>query len=212
MEKMTVTRALAELKLLDARINKAINNQSFFVDVFQKKTESGNKALVSGMNKLEFEAKANSNYQSIIDLIDRRNKIKSARNKSNALTTVTIGKKEYTIVDVIDQKNAIVYKKNLLSTMRNQLNTINQKIEKQRITVESQTEAMLTQNLGVNKKATDKDYETIAQPFIEVSEFKLIDPLKLQDKIDELDKEIDEFESEVDFILSESNSRTEIEF
>ena len=39
----------------------------------------------------------------------------------------------------------------------------------------------------------------------------MIDPLTLEDKIKELEKEIDEFQKNVDFVLSESNSRTYIE-
>jgi hypothetical protein len=212
MEKMTVTRALAELKLLDARINKSISHSSLFVDVLQKKTEDGNKAIKSGMSKQEFEKRADSNYKSINDLIDRRNKIKSAVLKSNAGTMIKIGNIEYTVVEAIDQKGAINYKKSLLSTMKSQLTSMLQEIEKAKSKVESTVETMLTQSLGGNKKANDSDYDTIAKPFIEANELKLIDPLKLQDKIDVLDKEIDEFETEVDFVLSESNSRTEIEF
>jgi hypothetical protein len=212
MEKMTVTRALAELKLLDSRITKGIAYSGSFVDVSQKKTENGNKAIKSGMSKDEFEKRAVSNYTSINDLINRRNKIKSAILKSNANTKVVIGGKEYTVVEAIDQKSAIQYKKDLLSTMKNQLANILQEIDKSKTKVESQVETMLAQSLGSNKKVSDSDYDTIAKPFIEANELKLIDPLKLQDKIDMLDKEIDEFETEVDFVLSESNSRTEIEF
>jgi hypothetical protein len=212
MEKMTVTRALAELKLLDSRINKEITYSSAFVDVSQKKTEDGNKALKSGMNKQEFEKRAESNYKSINDLIKRRNEIKSAILKSNAETKVKIGKNDYTVVEAIDQKGAINYKKSLLNSMKSQLSIMLSEIERAKGKVESQVETMLTQNLGGNEKTNENDYDIIAKPFIEANELKLIDPLKLQEKIDVLDKEIDEFESEVDFVLSESNSRTEIEF
>lgn len=210
-EKMTVTRALAELKLLDQRINKSIAGSGFLIDYTQNKTENGTKVLKSQMNVTEYEKRVKGNYQSIIDLIDRRNKIKSAILKSNAVTLVKIGEKEYTVVEAIDQKNAIDYKKTLLSTMKNNLISVLRDIEVTKTKVESQVETMLTQNLGSNKKANESDYDIIAKPLIEASELKLVDPLKLQDKIDSLDKEIDKFLTEVDFVLSESNARTEIE-
>src|SRR5690606_37893967 len=110
---------------------------------------------------------------SINDLINRRNKIKSAILKSNANTKVVIGGKEYTVVEAIDQKSAIQYKKDLLSTMRNQLVNILQEIDKSKTKVESQVETMLAQSLGSNKKVSDSDYDTIAKPFIEANELKL---------------------------------------
>jgi len=212
MEKMTVTRGLAELKLLDSRINKGVANSGYFIDVVQKKTESGNKALKSGMSVIDFEKRALSSYQSILDLIDRRNKIKNAILQSNANTKVKIGEREYTVIEAIDQKNAIEYKQSLLSTMRNQFAMVLREVETAKSKVEQQVETMLSQNLGANKKTNENDYDMIAKPFIEANELKLVDPLKLQNKIDQFDKAIDEFKTEVDFVLSESNSRTEIEF
>ena len=74
--------------------------------------------------------------------------------------------------------------------------------------VESIVHDQLT-NKDVTKKA---DVEKEACETVDkLYEVKMIDPLTLEDKIKELEKEIDEFQKNVDFVLSESNSRTYIE-
>lgn len=65
-EKMTVHKALCELKTLDSRIQKAIGESVF---VFANK-HSNNK--VSGMGIGEYSAEIKSKYQSVCDLLARR--------------------------------------------------------------------------------------------------------------------------------------------
>ena len=72
MEKMTIHRALSELKLIDAKIEKQIN-EVLPSGIMQKGR------LVNGfMQESEFEKNAKSKFDSVNDLIDRKNKIKSA--------------------------------------------------------------------------------------------------------------------------------------
>lgn len=82
MSKITITRALTELKTLDKRIQKAIDSGTFvsFYGQFFKPDENSKSAQ--------------SNYQSIMDLLERRKQIKSLIVMSNAVTKVIIyGKK-----------------------------------------------------------------------------------------------------------------------
>jgi hypothetical protein len=204
---MTITRALAELKLLDSRITKEIN-ASCFVDVYQNRKDI---TLGYGMTKKEFQGKAKSSYDSIVDLIERRNKIKGEILKSNSNTKVVISGKEYYVVEAIDRKNSIKYERNLLSKMEQQISTAKTHIDQQRVKLDGQIETMLTQNLGTDKKADSEDWDNIAKPLLDANEFKMLDPLNIKVKIEKLEKEIDDFLHEVDFVLSESNSKTEIE-
>ncbi len=207
-EKMSVTRALAELKLLDKRITKAIE-QAAFIDIYQERNPQ--KALRNNETKTVFEKNAQSSYSSILDLISRRSQIKSAIIKSNAATEVTVNGVRMTVAEAIEKKNSIEYHEFLLGKMREQQTTIHTEIERKRSSLEEQIEEMMNQHLGANKKANSDDYENIARPFFEQNELRAIDPLDLKKKISELEAEIDGFLSEVDFILSESNARTEIE-
>ena len=98
-EKMTVHKALCELKTLDARITKAIQGSVY---VFANKHAN---AKVAGMSVSDYCAEVKSAYQSACDLIARRDAIKRAVTLSNATTKVTIGGQEYTIAEAIEMKN-----------------------------------------------------------------------------------------------------------
>ena len=87
-EKMSVHKALCELKTLDARIQKGIDESVF---VFANKHSN---TKVSGMNLGEYSGEIKKRYQSVTDLIARRDAIKRAVTLSNASVKVTIGGKE----------------------------------------------------------------------------------------------------------------------
>lgn len=85
---MTIHRALAELKLIDSKIEKAI---SIIEPTGVMQT---NKLVNNFYKKEDFEKEAKAKYQSVIDLIERKNKIKSAIVIANGITEVEIlGKK-----------------------------------------------------------------------------------------------------------------------
>lgn len=77
-EKMTVHKALAELKVLDDRILAAIGACNLVT------TKKNNQDKVRGKTVVEFTADAKSAYDKATDLIKRRNAIKDAVNVSNA--------------------------------------------------------------------------------------------------------------------------------
>ena len=117
MDKISIHRALGELKLLDAKINKLINN-----DFIASKQASVDK--VGGITVKDLERDMKANYQSLTDLINRRSKIKSAIIKSNVLTEVEINTVKMTVAEVIDEKTSIQYKSNLLNTLSQQYNKV----------------------------------------------------------------------------------------
>lgn len=206
-EKVSITRALKELKLLDERIKKEITG-TLFADVYQGRSD---KAIISGITKAEFETRASTRLQSIEDLIKRRNKIKSALLLSNSNTKVTIAGKEFLVVEAIDQKSAIEYERMLIEKMRKDITLVKKKSDENRAVLEGRIDKMLEQTLGTEKKVDESTYKQIADPIMEANELKILDPVKVEKIIDEKDKYIDEFLAEVDFVLSESNSKTEIE-
>ena len=102
MEKMLVTQALNELKLLDSRIEDATNNAIFVIAA--KKNE---KKVNPNLTKEDFEIRSKAFYQSIMDLIERRKKIKAAIVASNAVTKVTVHDEEMTVAEAIERKSTI---------------------------------------------------------------------------------------------------------
>ena len=207
---MTIHRALAELKLIDSKIEKAISV------IEPTGVMQVNKLVNNFYKKEDFENDAKSKFQSVIDLIERKNKIKSAIVTTNGVTEVEISGIKMTIADAINFKSIIVFKKNLIATLIKKHNAIkskfiieNEKIEK----IALENAKIMIGKEGDNKvKPTDEDVKNIVEPFIKRNEFHLIDPLKVEELTEKLQKEVSDFEAEVDAVLSEVNAITIIEF
>ena len=88
-EKMNVHKALAELKILDDRIIKAINSVEACISNKHSNTK------VKGVDIKVYTGVMKSSYDKATDLIKRREAIKRAVVLSNAVTKVTVADKEY---------------------------------------------------------------------------------------------------------------------
>ncbi len=204
--KVTIHRALAELKLIDAKINKSINNIEP-VGFLQK-----GKLVNNFYKEDEFNSNAKAKLQSVQDLIDLKHKIKSAITKANAETIVKVGEKEMTISEAINFKSIIGFKKELINSLTAKLNRTKQEIEGANTKVEENVLRIAETALQKdNVKINDNDAINITKPYIEANEYKLIDPLKIETLIEDLTNEVEIFEAEVDAVLSEINAITVIE-
>lgn len=203
---MTITRALAELTLLDSRISRAISDAML---VTSKKNSAKN--VLNGRKTVEeFNKEAKATYQSIQDLIERRKQIKELIVESNARTKVSIGGKEYTVASAIERKASIGYEKSLLGKLVNSLSQCERKVEDDNQRVENEINQMNLAYMSKDNSVSDTMLKMNTE-YREQNQSILIDPLNLKETIDKLRKEIEDFESEVDFSLSESNSITRIE-
>lgn len=202
---MSITRALSELKLLDKKIEKATINALFVATAVGKKPVKGFESVV------EFEGTAKSQYQSLEDLIKRRQTIKSEIVKSNANTLVVIGGVEMTVAEAIERKTSIKYEEKLLFIMKRQFEATVDKAESENNRVKDRLDQLLEAQFGKDSKTKNEETEAISKQFFETNEVKVIDPLKLRVKIEELEEKIDNFHSEVDHVLSDSNTLTKIE-
>lgn len=203
MRKMVVTQALNELKLYDSKISKAISN-STFVGSAVKSSD-----MINGITKDEFQKRATSSFESVTDLIKNRNALKAAIVKSNAETEVTIDGK----AEAIERKSSIGYEQDLLTTMKGQLSYTLSDVEKHNIAVDKKVDELLLSLVGrdSSKKLSDEDQAAVEKPYRNSHEYVIVDPLKLQRKINALEKDIQGFESNVDTALTISNATTYIE-
>lgn len=208
MEKMLVTQALNELKLLDDRINKAINDAVLVIAA--KRSE---KKVNPNLTKEEFEIRAKACYQSVLDLIERRKKIKAAVVTSNAMTKVIVHGEEMTVAEAIERKSTIDYEISLLRQMQSQWGVQNREMNMQNIRMEERIDKYIETFIGKDtSKAKDNELEAMIKPMRESGEYALVDPLSIEKKIADLDDYIKGFKSEVDAILQISNCNTYIEF
>jgi hypothetical protein len=208
MEKMLVTIGLNELKLLDKRIQRKIADGEF---VGAAKTSAVN--INGKVSKETFKANAKAEYMSITDLIHRRNVIKAAIIKSNAITMVEVAGKKMTVAEAIDKKSAIEYEKQLLEELVNQFNRAVVKVNQENTKVDESIESLLYTAYGkeAKEKISQSSYEAIANPYRQANEYSLVDSLDMENLIKKLKDDIESFESEVDSCLQISNSTTMIE-
>lgn len=203
--KMSITRALVELKLLGTRITNAIEMIEPVAIVTGKNSPRGYKS------EEEFVNKAKSNFSSATDLIKRRNNIKSAIVKANATTEVVIDGKTMTVAAAIERKNSIEFEKVLLSRIKSAYANAVRMQETLDLKCQDQLQKLLEVNFGKDSKAKPEEYDNISKPFLENNSPKMIDPLNAKDQILQLENDILKFLGEVDVVLSESNAKVEIE-
>lgn len=202
---MTVTKGLSELKLLDKRITRRINETDFVI------MQIGNKRIDGYDTVDDFNQSTKSGYDSIKDLIERRNKIKSAIVASNAVTKVNINGKEYTVAEAIERKSSISYEESLLDKMKRKYSIILDHVEYTNNEVRDRLDNHLKTLFGNENKVDEVTVASISESFNKENQAKMIDPINIKDKIEEIEVEIEDFLSEVDYTLSISNATTTIE-
>ena len=209
-ETMTIHRALAELKVLDDRISKAISETSFVV------SNKHSNEKIRGLSIDEFRAGMKAGYQKADDLIRRRNAIKRAVVLSNASTRVRLGAEEYSVSEAIELMNhGMRFYTHMLDVMSRQLTLAEQELNANSgAELERRAEAFVLsviQAQPTEKLTADSDaMKALRKQYMENNAYDLIDPLKVRDRIAELEKRISGFLTEVDAALSVSNAVTTV--
>lgn len=201
---MSIHRALAELKLLDKKIEKSIMESPLYC-IPKKKEEK----MIDGDTLQEYSKRVEGAFDSIVSRTKRKEQIKSKIMYSNTITKVVVAGEEMTVAEAIERKNIVKHKQRLLERLQRDLYMANNQIEDMNSKLPDRLESFLKATLGDNPST--KEIEAVSKMFMEKNKLALYDPIDIKTKIEKLEKEIDEFLTEVDFVLSESNSRTTIE-
>lgn len=206
-ETMTIHKALAELKLLDSRINKEIRSGAY---VTGKKHSD---KLITGVPVDEVIRNIQAHYAKVTDLIKRRKALKRAVVLSNAKTEVEIAGVKYTVAEAIEMKNnGIELDKSLMNTMNNRYADISlNAVALNGDALERRADQYITSLYGQKDgKNISAEVEETRKKFVESNRFEVIDPLKVQDVVSNMEDYINSFMAEVDSALSVSNALTEI--
>lgn len=205
--KYTITRALAELKVLRQRHEGKVSELKAIA------VKHGNKlrSPYSSYREEDFKAQSVSSVQSIEDLQKRIIEIKNAIDASNFTTKVIIGDKEMTVLEALNMKNNIGLKKAYLSALKRQMvnarNEFDRALNDNKLRIEKiiqdQTAASSVKDPELEKKTVESIESLYKVEFVNV--------IDLEKKIESLEKEISDFENNVDYALSEANSTTYIE-
>ena len=204
-QSISIHRALAELKLLQKRIERASLQPFLGIAIGERVPKS-----YASIDALA--ADVEGNLDSVKALIERRKKIKAAIIASNAVTKVMIAGREMTVAEAIDRRDTgIDFDKALLHSMKTQLKNLNVEIARKEQDLEQKAEQYITNMFDKKDQYEQSEIDAARAKYIANAEPKLIDPSNIRQEIERLEKDIEDFELEVDFSLSESNTVTMIQ-
>ena len=208
-EQMTAHKALAELKIIDDRINNAIAGGTYVIANKHSNTK------IHGMTIDDFKTSMKADFQKVSDLIARRNAIKRAVVASNAVTKVKVGDNEYTVAEAIEMKNHGMEFKNTFKMYieRQYANAKNDLDKNSGDPLEKRAENYVLSVIQAqpkdSKMAVDSEaMKNLRAQYIKDNTYDIIDPIGVKDVIEKLDNEISSFLTEVDAALSVSNALT----
>lgn len=209
MATYSITRALVELKRLDARILQAIASGTFTAVQVGK----GAGAKVAGSHKTVHQAgvDANASFQQVDKLIKNRAELKAAIVASNAVTKVEVGGVSMSVAEAIDLKATLPLRKQYLAGVRTQLVKANTTVEQLNAKLEADIKTSNDALLGGQKEMKDTALaDQIAEKQREQREASVIGKAIVEDKMQKIEESILDIETELDFVLSESNALTMI--
>ena len=212
VEKMTVHKALAELKIIDSRIENAIREGVYVVANKHSNEKIGGKTIN------DYKDHMRACHQKVTDLINRRNAIKRAVVLSNANTKVKVGNDEMSVACAIEMKNHGMELKNAYLRAIAQQNAVAQS-ELNRNSgdaIEKRAEQYVLSVIQAQPKDAKMSIDSNAmqelrKDYIKNNTYDLIDPLNVGKIIEDMTNEINEFNTEIDAALSVSNALTVIE-
>lgn len=202
-KKQSIARSLVELKTIDGRINKIIENGVFIT----YKTKYKN----TRYTEEDFRRSATSDYQSIADLINRRDKIKNAIVLSNATTLVEVAGEKMTVSQAIEYKNTIAYQTAMLAKMKQQRQMVVVEVDMHRQRVQNKVDENVRIICGKDAKPDAGTLKMVMDGIMANDPVDVYDPLNLDKVIEGMERDIEDFTANVDFVLSESNAITMIE-
>lgn len=208
MTVITVTEALAELTLLQKRIESAraaLENGTLITVVEVGKVPTGFKS------REEYEVNAKALVQRVQALLDRRRAIKRAIVVSNASTSVSVAGEEMTVAEAIEMKNFIDYYEAILDTMQSAYTQTRNQYEKAQAKIKERLDKLALEVLGKNEAVNSDQYQSLVDSFMAREGVELLDPTNISKEIERRTIFIEEFKSTCDRVLSISNATTTVE-
>lgn len=199
-ERISINRALAMLKLLDARIEKK-TRELVSAEVYnvQNDSQTGETLITDSEN----------NYKSVVDLIARRQKIKRAIIASNAVTQVTISGEVMSVADAIELKNSIIFTETLNEKV---VKSVKQTVARaERTNVNSRDSAADMASRSIPPEAGKELLENNIEALYKANEVKAYYSERVESAAKAAMANCENFVSEVDHELTESNVVTFIE-
>lgn len=202
MSSISIARALVELKTLDSRINKITDSTQWII--YKTKNKNHN------LSEDEYKKNTLAEYQSLTDLISRRDRLKNSIMKSNSVTEVEVGGNKMTVSQAIEYKKIIEYKQKLLLRLKYQRQQVVVDVESHKQRVQTKIDDNVKVICGKDSKPDENVIKSVSDGITKGDPIEVFDPLGLDKVIKELETGIEDFKANVDYVLSESNALTVI--
>lgn len=214
MELITVHRALSQLKTTKARIDKI--RELTFVTYTKGQSE-----VAMGKPLSEVSTQLKANYDSSEKLIENFMELKLAIIRNNSgITEETTGvqkfkiqDKEYTVAEIIAiQTYGLPIYQEFISVLSKAYNQIQAKVEYQNQLTDSNSDKIVSSVAGKSSdaKITAEEFNAIMDVYRKNNEFKIVDPIGLEQKIKELTDKYEQLSVAIDSALSEANALNKI--
>lgn len=206
--KMSISRALKEIKILTKRIEDGIK-EIRSAGTFAPGNESPAKQMIDNNAAV---------LQSVQALMKRRDVIKRAIINSNAITRITVNGQSYSVAEAIERKAAIVMEKALEKQLRESYYSNLKIYEQAKVKIQAEAEAKaerIVKEAGM-KKPVEGDEETAgAKMYREICDEHLSKNQVGWCEIEGIVKifttmrdDIETFDADIDSLLAESNATT----
>ena len=200
MSQMSLHRIIAEIKAIETKLT-MLPNVAFVYQALN----------ADEATHAEHVTKSQSSYDSTVAAITNLATLKSARNKANSLTTVTIGGKQMTIDEALAQKAALVHKQTLIRSLQTQFTNGQRALDASQQQIEARVAQQLASMFTGTRKASDEEVKVIRSSVEGAQKIKLLHAENLKANLEALTKEVADFQTEVDYVLSEANALTVVE-
>lgn len=206
-KKITIHRALTELKTIGDRIDKKM------MDLNVVGIKKGEKVDIHHTPE-EFEERAKAELKSLSDLMGRRATIKNAIVRSNVETVVNVGDLTFTVASAIIHKTFMKSEEILCKKLKNMYDGVKLNVEKSLVKVEGNA---LTMGMNLDAKASNdrnsnnEDVNAVMDQYKKLNSLELFDPMDVMTLYKRYDDVNIEFALNIDAALSESNAITTIE-
>jgi len=201
--KLTVTEAIAKVKVLEKRIKK--EKQKLEVGKIVKAIEVGNQENKNYVKELE------AKFQSINDLADNYMKLKAKIAESNASTKIKVGNMEMTVVEALERKNKLSDEINFWEGLLSSYNELIDRVEYNNERVLETINQMLEAKFSGESKTSAKDAVELKEQLYNADKYTLLTSDKVVKGIKNKVDELTEFAEQIDTKLSIVNATTYIE-
>ena len=211
--KLLVTQALDERRLLKKKIHDKIEKASF-VDIIRRNEEQVSEKRIP---RQDFHKEAESAYQQINDLITRYTRLYAAIIQSNANTWIDTSYGRLSVAAAISLRDRLAedhdfgyenkdFYVHLYDKMKKEYTQRVEKIETKNKALAQTAENMRLSILGKDTKTREEKPLEVVEAYVKENTSELADPLDIRRKMEELKERRDTLLTELDTQIKVSNA------